>query len=199
MMNICFVANYALTKLYSEIAKRLNANIYWIVVSDDIHNDLLEDFDNNKILRIKYLKKEIPTYESLDIVYNDIVLGDRRLKFNPSNGKNYLKRISREIFEFLTFNQIEIVFGEVTWAHEIIVHRVQTQLRSRNYLIPHDVREPKGKFTFFKDEFWSIQYDCKKPFSQVKDEHKQSENCSQSNHILVTDSFINRRNSFQYF
>ena len=198
MKNVCFVANYSVTELYSEIAKRLNANVFWIVVSDDIERNLNEHSEENRILRIKYYDKENVINNSLNIVYSDIVYGDRRLKYNPINGKKYLKRISIEILDFLNKNDIEVVFGEVTWAHEILIHRIQTKMRSKLYLIPHDVRIPRGEFTFFSDEFWSDQFrvDPSIRFKQITETDIIKN--EDDNHIKATSNFVAKKSSFYY-
>ena len=70
-------------------------------------------------------------------------------------GLHWLTSIQQPIAEFLGRHGVARVLGEVTWAHEILIHRMTRELRGLGctYLNPHTVRIPNGRFAFFLDEF----------------------------------------------
>jgi hypothetical protein len=160
MKNICFVANYEKTLLFDKVANKLSDyTIYWVTVNNLLYEYLLERFPKDRILLIdKYtvLQKTVDSYDTSKHKLNEIWLGDRVLK-HESWGQKYLSNLSAIYFGFISRNEISYVFGESTWAHELLFHRVCTLNTKLNckYLTPHTVRLPSGKFAFFKDEFQS--------------------------------------------
>ena len=89
-----------------------------------------------------------------DYKINELIFGDRVLRHNPSEGVQFLTNIQRPIYDFIKSNTIELVLGELTWAHEILTHRMCTQQTELNckFLNPHVVRIPNNRFAFFTDE-----------------------------------------------
>ena len=57
-------------------------------------------------------------------------------------------------YNFIKKNSISYIFGEVTWAHELLAHRLILQEKKLNceFLNPHTIRIPNGRFAFFTDE-----------------------------------------------
>jgi len=102
------------------------------------------------------LENKDNTHDASEYKLNEIWYGDRVLKYERW-GQQYLSNLSGIYYEFISKNNIDFVFGEQTWAHELLVHRV-CELNSElccTSLSPHTVRMPAGKFAFFKDEFES--------------------------------------------
>ncbi len=82
---------------------------------------------------------------------------DRVLRYEPAFGEAYLKSIQKSYYEFIKQNNIRFVFGEMTWAHEVLMSCITHKCSelSCQYLKPHTIRIPTGRFAFFKDEFES--------------------------------------------
>lgn len=158
-VNICFVANYHKTDFFVEVADRIksvneNVGIYWITVNRKIEAGLSEKYGDAHVLRVGIDTKENPGYEFIRI--NDLVYGDRILK-DYDGAFSYLRNIQRPIVSFLQRNSISLIFGELTWAHELLIFRIASsrKLCVAKYFNPHTIRIPNGYFAFFCDEFQS--------------------------------------------
>ena len=202
-MNICFVANYNKTIFFNEVSnilsKNYNINTYWIVVNKQ-NRSLLEEQEQNG--RVLYLPKSIIRETKNDRLgefkLNELVYNDRILKFNKKNGVRYLTSIQKPIYEFIKNNNVEYVFGELTWAHELLILRLINHYNELNckYLNPHTVRIPNGRFAFFVDEFQSqlhvIQpevedlYDLEKYFIPKKPEY-----------LALNDAILKKKSSIR--
>lgn len=152
--NICFVANQKKTVFFNGIAQELlkcGVNIYWITISDNLKEDLHEEYGADRVLS---LSRRVSGDPIADFRLNEIVFSDRSLKEQQSWAFSYLNGIQQPIYDFLKKNKIEFVFGEVTWAHEMLVLRMTKKLSELNctYISPHTVRMPSGYFGFFTDE-----------------------------------------------
>ena len=158
--NICFVANYEKTLLFAKVADKLtDANIFWITVNRTLYQSLAERYPKESILLIDkeyVLANKKDGFDSSPYKLNEMWYGDRVLK-NESWGQTYLSNLSGIYYDFISKNNIDFIFGEQTWSHELLAHRVSS-LNSElecQFLSPHTVRMPSGKFAFFKDEFQS--------------------------------------------
>ncbi|WP_179337523.1 hypothetical protein [Winogradskyella ludwigii] len=162
--NICFISNYYKTQVFVEIAKTLkNHNIesFWIIPNKKQYDELQDIFPINQLLYIG--KKEVLSTNnsietSIDFKINELVYGDRVLKHEPSKWSyDYLNKLSSLYSNFIIENNISYVFGELTWAHELIAFRLLSQDKSLNckFINPHTIRIPNGRFTFFTNEFQS--------------------------------------------
>lgn len=155
--NVCFIANYNKTFFFHEIAKKLNEdnfNIYWIVVNEKLKSFLVEKYSESSILYINKEQKNLDDTTRGNFRINELVYGDRTLRHDQENGLSYLNRIQKPIVNFLKINEITTIFGEVTWAHEILIHRIVSahqELKAKFYC-PHTIRIPAGRFGFFEDE-----------------------------------------------
>ena len=163
MKNICFIANYYKTDVFVEIAKVLKdhgVNTFWIIPNKKQYESLQTLFPENQLLYIG--KKEVlassPKTIAVDLKVNELVYGDRVLREESSKWTfTYLLKLQGLVYNFIKTNTIQFVFGEVTWAHELLVHRLTlnaVELKCE-YLNPHTVRIPNGRFAFFTDEFQS--------------------------------------------
>ena len=161
--NICFIANYYKTDVFIEIAKALQPHsitTYWIIPNRKQFNSLKQIFPEHQLLYIG--KKEVLASQleplDFDLKVNELVYGDRVLREESKRWSyDYLLKIQPIVYTFLNQNKISFVFGEVTWAHELIVHRLITAAKDLNcqFLNPHTIRIPNGRFAFFTDEFQS--------------------------------------------
>ena len=160
MTHICFVANYNKTYFFHEIATQLQANgvaVYWIVVNRKLRDFLIDKYGADAVL---YLSKDDAVHErdSMgDFRLNELVYGDRTLRYQTKWAFSFLNNIQQPIYEFLERHGVRFVFGEITWAHEILIHRLVTAKQDLNcaYYNPQSVRLPKGRFGFFTDEYES--------------------------------------------
>lgn len=155
--HLCFIANYTKTDTFHETARRLEqqgAKVFWIVVNEPIRRYLSRYYPEGRILYVNRKCAETPGEKVSEFKINELVLGDRVLSLNPEEGRKYLLNIQKPIYEFLKNNEITHVFGELTWAHELLIRRITErcdELKCR-YLNPHTVRIPNGRFAFFTDE-----------------------------------------------
>ena len=159
--SICFIANYEKTYFFDRVAQALIGNyhsyeIFWVTVNVHICHFLKGKYSSNNVL---YLLKEISkTKEVGEYKLNELVYGDRILRGRALEGIAFLESIQRPILDFIEANNIKCIFGELTWAHEILIHRMctrHTQLGC-TFLNPHTIRIPNGRFAFFYDEYQSI-------------------------------------------
>jgi hypothetical protein len=165
MKNICFVSNYKKTFFFEEIAKNLKkegVNIYWIVLNTMLYDFLLEQgYDKAHLLLINKSCKDLSNPPVGEYKLNELVCSDRALKYY-SWSYSYLTNIQKPLLDFIKNNGINYIFGETTYAHEILVTRIIKDT-SHNlncvYLNPMNVRIPTGRFTFLADEFQSVIYD----------------------------------------
>lgn len=176
-MQICFIANMSLTYFYEKIANKLQLSghdIYWICVNKDLYNYLIKNYPAEKILLINKSNCHDHNVSIGEFKLNELIFGDRSLKYQINWATDYLSNIQIPIYNFILNNKIRFVFGEVTWAHEILIHRICNQKKELRckYLIPHDIRIPSKRFAFFEDEFWSKIYQLKTPTIKVSKDKK---------------------------
>jgi hypothetical protein len=156
MKKILFMANFEKTNFYINVSKFLeNFEIYWIVVNLKQYNYLKEKFDTKNILYInKKSDKSInENFIFKDLKVNELLFLDRCLQQNNIEDKNYLENSQFKIYNFLKKNKISYIFGEFTWAHEILTYRICKNYPELNttYLNPGDIRLISTNFLFFLD------------------------------------------------
>ncbi|OBQ54935.1 hypothetical protein JJL45_03340 [Tamlana sp. s12] len=163
MKNICFIANYYKTDVFVEIAhilKEHQITSYWIIPNRKQYLLLKKIFPENQLLYIG--KKEVLAFSGeeqvVDLKINELVHGDRVLREESKAWTySYMLKLQNVVYSFLYSNKISFVFGEVTWAHELLVHRLTIKAKDLGcqYLNPHTIRIPNGRFAFFTDEYQS--------------------------------------------
>ncbi|SYZ74696.1 putative Capsule polysaccharide biosynthesis protein [Candidatus Zixiibacteriota bacterium] len=159
--NICFVANFNKTEFFDRIAVRLRnkgCEIFWITVNRRLHDFLRARYPEKQILLINKTYIERPAEAIEDFKLQGLVFGDRVLRHMQTEGIKYLTNIQRPLYDFIATNHIGHIFGEITWAHEILALRLanrRKELRCR-YLNPATIRIPNGRFAFFADEYQSV-------------------------------------------
>ena len=83
------------------------------------------------------------------LTMNDIILMDPLLVRRPRDrALKYLATCDRLVRDFLSQNHIEVVFGEQTWAIELLIGQICHE-RGTPHLVPHTVRIPDPRFGFF--------------------------------------------------
>ena len=162
-MNVCFVSNFSKTILYREIADRLiqsGINIFWIFVDTSLVK--YSNNDNYLLLGLSYAQEK--TKCEYDITINEILYADRYISKNPKKGKEYLINIQEPIYNFIKNNQIKYIFGERTWAHELVISRMTKRYPELNckYLSFETVRIPSQRFCFISDEKGATILELKK-------------------------------------
>ncbi len=166
--NVCFIANYSFTYLFHHIAETLaqeNIKTHWIVNNKNLYDFLKSNYDESSILYISRDDFKATDVEPLDdYKLNELIYGDRVLRHEPQNGLNFLTNIQRPIYDFLKKHNTEMVMGELTWAHEVLIHRMCKRRTELNctFLNPHVVRIPDNRFAFFTDERQSVLFEVNK-------------------------------------
>lgn len=85
--------------------------------------------------------------------FHDLLHADRALRHEPARSLRYLHSAAHEIHDFLERHQPDFVFGENTWAHERIAAALCASRKNRwQFLAPHTVRFPAGRWGFFLGE-----------------------------------------------
>ena len=166
---ICFVANYYKTIFLYEVSKEIEKkglSVVWISPSKRWGDFLLEkgvapcnvltlseygkEWDSHKPLSSDE-RLELSSIEDTfadDTFYNliarDRVLREKRSMFSL----RYLLVISRLISSFFDDKDVTHVFGEKTWAHELLITNV-AKVKDIVDLCPHSVRVPADRFGFF--------------------------------------------------
>ncbi len=168
----CFIANYSKTYLFHEIAQNLiqkGEKICWITVNLKLYDFLCEEYGKEKVLLINRDNINQPYCEIDDFKIRELIYGDRVLRHELQDGLRFLVNIQRPIYDFLKSNDVRFVFGEITWAHEILIHRMLTNRPELNakFLNPHVVRLPNKRWAFFKDERQSQIYEVTSEYEEV--------------------------------
>jgi len=157
MKNICFIANFEKTAFFESIAQKLleqkNYNIYWLVVNKKQSEKLKLKFGDenvcliNKKVNCNYFNKELIN----KIRLNEILFQDRSLNEGSKDDLNYLELATSKIYEFLNINNIKYIYGELTWAHELITLKICDLNKSLNckFFSPSTIRFPLDHFLFF--------------------------------------------------
>lgn len=193
-MNICFVANYYKTYFFHEVAKRLQregVNVFWVVVNKSLNDFLLKSYNKNNVLYISKSDSSVDNNPVGDYRLNELVYGDRVLRHESGDWPyGFLRNIQKKLFDFVDKNQIRFVFGEVTWAHEILFHRLlaDNPELSCKYLCPHTIRIPGGRFAFFVDEFQSVLHEV--PGSQIDFEPVSPFEVKKPDYLAINDKIL---------
>ena len=198
-LKICFLANFSKTYFFHEIACELSeqyaVQVFWITSNRKLFDFLNKHYPVEQILLIN---KDCIAEEAEvvgDYKINELVYGDRVLRHDKVEGQNWLRSIQKPIYDFIQQAQIRSIFGEITWAHEVLVHRMCKQHYELNckFLNPHVVRLPNNRFAFFEDERQSIIYEINRPeksFGQVLEVKKPD-------YLHINDRRLKKANSIE--
>lgn len=194
-MNICFVANFYKTYFFHKIAKELETKditIFWITTNNKLHNFLKENYPKEQILYISKKNSASSKTPIGDFRINEIIYGDRTLRHEKEWPKEYLRNIQLPLFNFIKENTIRFVFGEITWAHEILLYRIlsSTPELKATYLCPHTIRIPNNRFAFFKDEQQSELYEIKN--TEPLSAHELNFSVTKPDYLAINDKKIQK-------
>ncbi|WP_242203340.1 hypothetical protein [Aestuariivivens insulae] len=158
MTNICFVSNFHKTYFFEEVAlelKNKDYNIFWLCFERKMLIHLEKKFPSENILLLSRNSIENKPKKIADFKLNELVNGDRFLRHQTDWAYQYLIRIQQPVLNFIKEKKINFIFGEVTHAHEILIHRLVNRFKELNckYLHPQSVRIPNKRFFFLEDEF----------------------------------------------
>ncbi|GAA4941880.1 hypothetical protein GCM10023314_13630 [Algibacter agarivorans] len=203
MKNICFIANYYKTDVFVEIANVLKEHLitsYWIIPNKKQYIQLKRIFPENQLLyigKLKVLSVANLAELNVDLKINELIYGDRVLKYESSKWTyRYLNSLSKLYYDFIAKNDINYIFGEVTWAHELMAHRLTVQAGNLKcqFLNPHTIRIPNGKFAFFTDEFQSVIKEVSKTSISKTDTIK----IEKPSYLAINDKLIAKKGTLKH-
>tara|TARA_B100001250_G_C19816616_1_gene798757 strand:+ start:659 stop:2011 length:1353 start_codon:yes stop_codon:yes gene_type:complete len=199
---ICFVSNWHKTIFFDSICEELsksNIDVYWIVVNEKYKNTILKKYDSSKVLFINTKHNNDYSLEIDDFKLNELIYGDRYLKhFNYNDAYSFLRNIQKPIYEFIKNNNIKYIFGENTYAHEILINRILKQKKElkAKYLEFIRTRMPSSRTMITTDEFQNNILDISKiNNSDNYDKIVLSEPTFKKvydKHLINSQSFLNR-------
>ena len=160
-MNISFVCNGKKTQMFHLIGQGLKAKIkdldvFYICCSKAQKEYLLENnIPDSHILLLNWCCGYEHNAPIGDYKLNELAGYDRAMKYHLKGGLECLKSIQLPFYNFVRKNSLSFVFGEMTWAHEILMSRIcLDKFRDKcYYLHPQSIRIPNGRFCFMGSEF----------------------------------------------
>ena len=176
VLKICFLANFSKTYFFhaiaSELSKQHDVQVFWITTNRGLFDFLVNHYPTEQALLINKDQLDKITEVVGDYKINELIYGDRVLRHDKLEGQKWLTVIQRPIYNFIQQQKIQYVFGEITWAHEVLIHRMCKKNSELNctFLNPHVVRLPNDRFAFFEDERQSVIHQLEQPeqfFDQV--------------------------------
>lgn len=200
--SICFIANYYKTDVFVRIAKTLkqhNVVAYWIIPNKKQYQELKGVFPENQLLYIG--KREVLSTNAkllnFDLKINELLHGDRVLREESKKWSyDYLLKLQPIVYNFIKDNRLEYIFGEVTWAHELLINRLTLQAKELKceFLNPHTVRIPNGRFAFFTDEFQSKI----KEVSKLSDTEVSDIKLEKPSYLAINDKLLLKKGTLKY-
>lgn len=157
-MKIVFTANHRRTNIFAEAAKHLETighEVFWITTGSCEFSSVLAPFRNKiDISSSGTFQCPLDIFEQYSqISINGIIASDRMLSnISFEDAVNYISSVYVSVKGYLSSNGVELVFGEATWAHEMITAAVCREL-GIDFLSPVNVRFPSSRFAFLKAFF----------------------------------------------
>lgn len=173
-MKAAFIVSYLRTETFYGISKHLEADIYWIATGDPewisflkkkgVPADRILDLssayfnDDTDISPLLEMERHIPLKASA------VIMADRLLSRRPRERSYiYLSTVYRMIKKFIQDNNIQVIFGECTWAAEV-ASAAASKACGIKFLAPATTRIPNGRFTFFDGIYQDKIYPGKPAF-----------------------------------
>ena len=156
MASYCFVANYHLTPLQLELARRLEQEgtpCVFVTVNSRLAQDIAyAGWDGRRLLHLTFDPDSAePEFDKIPIRFNDLLMADRALRHVPEKGLRFLHRSARELLAFFELHDVRFVFSEPTWAHERLAAALCAASEHRTFLTPFTIRYPAGQLAFFEN------------------------------------------------
>ena len=156
MASYCFIANYHLTPLQIEIAKRLEqrgTSVVFVTVNSRLAQDIADaGWTGDRLLHLTFEPDSPePEFDQIAIRFNDLLVADRALRHTPEAGLRFLHRCARELHVFFDLHDVRFVFSEPTWAHERLAAALCADSEHRTFLTPFTIRYPSGQIAFFEN------------------------------------------------
>lgn len=160
-MRIAFVVNHEKTKFFLEVARGLTQSYgitsFWIspsrywkqwLITQGVPESLILD-TTNVVMQAKMARRAHPLAPE-KVRLAQVIMADRILRTRDrSFAFAYLSLLYDEVRSFLEQNNIQIVFGEATWAVELIAAEAAKSIGSL-YARVETVRIPYDRFSFFE-------------------------------------------------
>jgi hypothetical protein len=178
-----FIANHFKTELFYKVSIQLNdiCKVYWIsasyywskwLLNRGIKNEQILDVSNTNDT-IQVIKDSMFETETKSRLFShDIILMDRILsKKDYELQRKFVAYYHSKVEEFLLKNRIKAVFGEQTWAIELITASICSKHKI-SYLVPHTTRIPDERFAFFVDnqaDYVRLNQPCSDDFKKAKE------------------------------
>jgi hypothetical protein len=203
LSNVAFVSNGWRTATFKAVADRIDAlghEVFWITTGSKVLNNLIAP--KYKYLDLSNISKAdkacLSEFEGFsDISVNGIISSDRILSAIPeSKARQYIASCYSKLNEYIKVNNISIVFGEATWAHEIVAAAV---CRKNNipYIVPVTMRYPSDRFMFFEGVFQNTPIDTGRIIDIVEGKRLYDEFISGGNVPFYMD--LPKRNNVKMF
>lgn len=171
-MRAVFVTNQRKTEFYSAVARKMEARgatVFWISVGERWTKLLtdkgwprcrilsLADYGENWSQVFEPSVAERARARRIDQTaeagLKNILIMDRELSKRPGlRTEGYVHVVLGLIENFILDNDIDVGFGEPTWAPELLTAEVM-RAHGRAYYMPHTVRIPSSRFAFFSGIF----------------------------------------------
>lgn len=161
-MNIAFVANGFKTEFFHLIGMELKSiipdiGLFFICFGREQYGYYKSSgVSDNNILFLPYSGYSSNNDNPIgEYKLNELIAYDRAMKYSYHKWLKYMVNIQSDYYAFLVRNDIQYVFGEMTWAPEILFARIcRDKLNGKcTYLHPQSIRIPNGRFTFMDSEF----------------------------------------------
>ncbi len=164
MNKVCFIGNYKKTFFFDALARELQKNeiqVYWIVMNQAQYEFLSPRYGKENVLLLNRITGSIKSEKIGEYKINELVSVDRALKYYGEWGYEFIENIQSPIYNFIKKNGIKFIFGETTYAHEVMIMRMVKDKKELacTYLHPQTIRIPGFHFTFLADEFQSEIYE----------------------------------------
>lgn len=156
MASHCFIANYSLTTLQLEVARRLEdegVSCVFVTVNGRLAQEIANaGWGEERLLHIEFGSGTCePEFDAVPIRFNDLVLADRALRHTPEAGVQFLYRCARQLSEFFELHDVRYVFSEPTWAHERLAAALCQASGRMTFLTPFTIRYPSRRLAFFRN------------------------------------------------
>lgn len=154
MKRICFIDNFHRSEIFLKLSNKfLNLdNIYWITANKFFYLKHEKKFKKN-ILYIDQFRIEKVNFFNREKKINEIIFSDRVLK-NNHRSIEIFSNIENQIYKFIKNQKIQIIIGEFTWGHELLVYRIlknNPKLQCKYFNI-QPLRIPYNRSAFFMNE-----------------------------------------------